>query len=1009
MTYDIYDDNTAAVVKITESGLADPKYVDIPATIVKGSTTYDVTVFNLSGSEVCSSVTSMNIPSSLKTFIPGYFADGNNQSFPTQLPNLRYFYIDSNNQSFADFHNQLLLSKDKSTLICCPPAANDPTAVIFTGIKKFGAYAFNGCALQKLIIPSSLETVDEHAFSGFSGLVAFANADKNPNKKYVAYDGVLYEYNPGPENKYEEIQYLRCFPDSKSGVDYTCNLAALALNLQVADFAFDDVKNLRKINFSPLVTNENSNLSIGNYAFYNCKGLQLINSTVFIDNIGQHAFENTSIVEFKMGTYSSQGSSWGSKMLYVDSYAFKNSKLQSIIFPTNDKPEYMGITLRDYAMADCPELRNVSIGKYNTSPGVTFCPPGKYAFANCPKLESVNFEYVFADKGEYGVLPEGMFCGCTSLKSFKIEDNVVKEIRQYAFANCNLQSWPFANQTNTLETIGDFAFGVSVGQNKVQNHLRNVNLSEFKLLKSIGTGAFLKSGITNDLLSFYTENGKTSIEKIEPLTFAGNDFKKVFYAEGIKEIGHDAVADCNALTFVHLPNSLESIKWTDGVFYDKVRHMGTNSNNGYSINRSCDKLSRIEIFNNETYGTTLRGLLYNKKTMELIHCPEDYKVTTKAGYQYMNVNGLIIEDEVAGIKSLAPFCFVGSTLKKIVLPSTLETIGLGAFSHSNLNSLTIPSKVTSFQAFMFGNSKNADETLDLFMMPVTAPKMSMYYDGHIGVTSLLLGKNKVNLYVKKTAYEKGNYDEWRSQVSNLTYKIPIPSNVTKKYQYFSICRDFDINCGETNLAVYAVYNYNNANNVKSRTLKRYVPSRVGANHDKYVGAIMTMYKQPGDDAYYEDGNWYRIGEQDYASSKQNTRSDDEYLGSNFEYNWLVGCPIPTYVGVKADGSTLLYGLKYKDNKVSKWAKISESGIVPMNKAYLDLRDHEYPSSSSAKELGITFDDEDETSTTDIDSPIVDINEKQDAAKAVYYNLNGMKVEHPTSGIYVRNGKKVIIK
>ena len=28
---------------------------------------------------------------------------------------------------------------------------------------------------------------------------------------------------------------------------------------------------------------------------------------------------------------------------------------------------------------------------------------------------------------------------------------------------------------------------------------------------------------------------------------------------------------------------------------------------------------------------------------------------------------------------------------------------------------------------------------------------------------------------------------------------------------------------------------------------------------------------------------------------------------------------------------------------------------------------------------------------------------------VYYTLQGVKVEHPTKGVYIRNGKKVVVK
>lgn len=68
--------------------------------------------------------------------------------------------------------------------------------------------------------------------------------------------------------------------------------------------------------------------------------------------------------------------------------------------------------------------------------------------------------------------------------------------------------------------------------------------------------------------------------------------------------------------------------------------------------------------NGTNYETSDRGLLYDKRTMELIHCPENFKYATTKGYEYLNVKGLVVENEVKGIKSLGPYCFDNSVLEK---------------------------------------------------------------------------------------------------------------------------------------------------------------------------------------------------------------------------------------------------------------------------------------------------------------------------------------------------------
>lgn len=73
--------------------------------------------------------------------------------------------------------------------------------------------------------------------------------------------------------------------------------------------------------------------------------------------------------------------------------------------------------------------------------------------------------------------------------------------------------------------------------------------------------------------------------------------------------------------------------------------------------------------------------------------------------------------------------------------------------------------------------------------------------------------------------------------------------------------------------------------------------------------------------------------------------------------------------------------------------------VPGNKAFLVLTSTE----AQAKSFVLSFDDGE---TTGIETINV---EKNAAEDGVYYDLQGHRVEHPTRGIYILNGKKVVVK
>ena len=76
---------------------------------------------------------------------------------------------------------------------------------------------------------------------------------------------------------------------------------------------------------------------------------------------------------------------------------------------------------------------------------------------------------------------------------------------------------------------------------------------------------------------------------------------------------------------------------------------------------------------------------------------------------------------------------------------------------------------------------------------------------------------------------------------------------------------------------------------------------------------------------------------------------------------------------------------------------AKAGDLPAGKAYLAI-------SVSAPELVISFDDDNaEGNTTAIETV------KNVAERGEFYNLNGQRVSQPTKGLYIVNGKKVIIK
>jgi len=120
----------------------------------------------------------------------------------------------------------------------------------------------------------------------------------------------------------------------------------------------------------------------------------------------------------------------------------------------------------------------------------------------------------------------------------------------------------------------------------------------------------------------------------------------------------------------------------------------------------------------------------------------------------------------------------------------------------------------------------------------------------------------------------------------------------------------------------------------------------------------------------------------------------EETGAELDGNLLVGCLEQTVLPVNADYYVLS---KNKETGEAEFQSLASMGAtIPAGKAYLNA-------SGAGARLAIVFGDE--GNATSIDA-IDDASRMSDGA---IYNLQGQKVEKAAKGLYIINGKKVVIK
>jgi hypothetical protein len=119
-------------------------------------------------------------------------------------------------------------------------------------------------------------------------------------------------------------------------------------------------------------------------------------------------------------------------------------------------------------------------------------------------------------------------------------------------------------------------------------------------------------------------------------------------------------------------------------------------------------------------------------------------------------------------------------------------------------------------------------------------------------------------------------------------------------------------------------------------------------------------------------------------------------------NLLVGVPTATIVSPTDGEYTNLFLSKDKKGEIG-FHKLEKTGMIASGKAYLQIPTTAF---AACSRIYLVFEDEEEEAVTGIDS--LNDKEKMMNDKAVY-DLQGRRVEKPTRGLYIKDGKKFIKK
>lgn len=444
-------------------------------------------------------------------------------------------------------------------------------------------------------------------------------------------------------------------------------------------------------------------------------------------------------------------------------------------------------------------------------------------------------------------------------------------------------------------------------------------------------------------------------------TSSSSKMQTLVISEGVEVLGSQAVKGNKQLKTVELPSSLTSIgeKAFDGLTTLETVRFPNGSKlqtiSKYAFN-GCKKLETLQFYPD---GTTITNV--QPTFPETVVTIGEYAfnsvpafkalilhggLTTISNYSFARCDNLEYIWLKEGITRIGDSSFYDCpSLSYVVLPSTLSNVYSGAFTCSYQNGKT--TRTINRTYILLG-----DEPFK-YSARVQTDFYGLWLPANIDA---IAGDH---FYVKESALEK-YVNSWKSGISStyFDYKIPFVSHLS----YSTNCREFDTDYHVT------AENGNKPFIATSFTGEQAIFTSIDDGIVPAGTAVLIRKKS-------EDNTWYQIAEQQ---------------GAQFNTpNYLKGVTYADEISPNTEDGFINYVLSN-----GEFCRFDNVGVLGDHKAYLQL-----PTSMAAK-FSLVFDDK-------VTNGISEIVSKE--IESDIYSLNGLRVVTPTKGIYIKGGKKFVIK
>lgn len=844
---------------------------------------------------------------------------------------------------------------------------NGLTAIELNGVKKLAKGAFDKAVkLRNVLLGPSVDTIEDGAFGGNNDLAAFDVDPANPN--YTGDAGVIYT-----KNKEE----LVLFPAGKAG-EYT----TLSATKKIRKRAFYYAQKVTKVNF-------NSNLEeIDNDAFQATTKLENITfeAPAKIKTIGTFAFQGSGLTELNLPA-SLEVVSWS---------AFGSTKLKKV------------------TVADGSQLQSINTGAFNS----------------CKDLE----EFTFEGSSTLNKIQADAFSGDDKLKSFVIPEKVTVLERGAFNGASGLETITF-KQPATMTVIGEGAFQNAKALKRIElpSTVTTISKDAFNTCSSLTEVVIPASVTTIDatgfqecakLEKFTVDKNNTVYSSVDGFLLSKDKTKLVSFPPAkantyytmlpptIETIGKQAFYFVQALENVTIP---EKVKKIEDFAFDRVGNLNTIAFLGKTpitdvapsaFNPANVDKSKIDLsvrkdakaaFDSDPLWSQFRtrGVSFFKETNGTGNGTTEYFplsqkavmiVGTEADVYTYVVEPTVTDDNGKSyqVRLWGDYAMNDNTtnIQEVVFKNTLDYVGLDAFKKNDGSSsvkriyftATVPTKDMSATKWEYiDNSGN-------YTQKEFEPSLKVY-----------VKKSAENAYKTATGW-----DRYAGQAS---YKIP--GEIKIAHWYGTFAREFDADLG-----IYA-----RENNEAGR-IGAFITQTAGMSTETDAAGVQTTKFIMKSINY---GNTH-VTDYDYVPAETGVLLESRSGASTpADFYYAIGEKDNVTYSLS---NNIMEGVTVKDTKkqsstsdpifamtttgIFKPLKIGTDRTIPVHKAVARPK---VTLSASAKVIFVFDDGENHNIVNAIET--VENNNVVD--NNAYYNLQGQRVENPQHGVFIHNGKKVVLK